>query len=135
MHMKMTVVAAAGALVVGASSMLAAPGQTATPGQVTQARVWVQNRGRAEAVPMDLREVNLDAPLKVQITNGDPGFPRTPPVQVTEIRKMWEYNTITLAPDANIAAVLNQRGAEGWETTGIAFASADGTTLLLKRPR
>ena len=38
----------------------------------------MQNRGRAEAVPMDLREVNLDAPLKVQITNGDPGFPRTP---------------------------------------------------------
>jgi hypothetical protein len=123
------------ALAASASTMLAAPGQTGQPGQMTQAHVWVQNRGRGEAVPMDLREVNLDAPLKVQITNGDPGFPRTPPVQVTEIRKMWEYDTITVAPDANIGAILNRRGADGWETTGIAFAVQDGTTLLLKRPR
>ena len=59
------------ALLVAGTSILAAPEQTtATPGQMTQARVWVQNRGRTEAVPVELRDVNLDAPLKVQVING-----------------------------------------------------------------
>jgi len=48
------------ALAAGASVMVAAPGQTRQPGQMTQARVWVQNRGRSEAVPMELSNVNLD---------------------------------------------------------------------------
>ena len=123
------------ALVVAGTSILAAPGQTAQPGQMTQARVWVQNRGRGEAIPVELRDVNLDAPLKVVVANGDPAF-RTNPVQVTEIRKMWEYQTVTLPSPEDVTAVLNGRGTAGWETTGIAFTAQDGrTTLLLKRPR
>jgi hypothetical protein len=123
------------ALVVAGTSMLAAPEQTALPGQMTQARVWVQNRNRAEAIPVDLREVNLDAPLKVVVTNGDPAS-RSSPVPVTEVRKVWEYETVTLPSPEDVAAVLNGRGTSGWETTGIAFTAQDGrTTLLLKRPR
>ena len=84
-------------LIVAGTSILAAPEQTQQqPGQMTQARVWVQNRGRAETIPVDVREINLDAPIKVQVINGDPSLPRTSPVQVTEIRKGWEYETITL---------------------------------------
>ena len=66
------------ALVVAGTSILAAPQQTTrTPGKMTEAHVWVQNRGRGEAVSVDLRDVNLDSPLKVQITNADAQYPRT----------------------------------------------------------
>ena len=121
-------------LIVAGTTILAESGQTAQPGQMTQARVWVQNRGRAETIPVDIREINLDSPMKVQVINGDAGF-RAGPVQVTEIRKMWDYKTIVLAPTDNIAAVLSTEGTAGWETTGIAFLNGDKTTLLLKRPR
>ena len=122
-------------LIVAGTSILAAPEQTAQPGQMTQARVWVQNRGKAEMVPVELRDVNLDAPLKVHVVNGDPGFSRVNPVQVTEIRKMWDYEIVTLAPADDVAKVMNTKGTAGWETTGIAFVTADATKLLLKRPR
>jgi hypothetical protein len=122
-------------LVVAGTSILAAPGQTKQPGQMTEAHVWVQNRGRNEAVPVELREVNLDAPLRVQVINGEAPY-QTSPVQVREIRRVWDYETIVLAPIEDVAAALNKRGASGWETTGIMFAKADGTTtLLLKRAR
>jgi hypothetical protein len=38
-------------------------------------------------------------------------------------------------PDENLAAALATAGAAGWETTGVALASAQGTTVLLKRLR
>jgi hypothetical protein len=123
-------------LVAAGTTMLAAPEQTTQqPGQMTKAQVWIQNRGRIEAVPVDLREINLDAPLKVQIINGEPQYAQASPVQVREIRKIWDYETITLAPTDDVAAVLNRRGQNGWETTGIAFVKPEGTTLLLKRWR
>jgi hypothetical protein len=124
-------------LVVAGTSILAAPGQTKQPGQMTEAHVWVQNRGRNEAVPVELREVNLDAPLRVQVINGEPPYTQTTgPVQVREVRRLWDYETITMAPTDEVAKVLNPRGAIGWETTGIVFVNADHTTtLLLKRPR
>jgi hypothetical protein len=131
-------IARAGAcvLVVAGTSILAAPEQTAQPGQMTQARVWVQNHGRSEAVPVELRDVNLDAPLKVQVINGDSAFARASPVLVHEMRQVWDYQTIKLATTDDVAKVLNVQGANGWETTGIAFVNADGTTtLLLKRTR
>ena len=121
-------------LIVAGTTILAEPGQTAQPGQMTQARVWVQNRGRAETIPVDIREVNLDSPLKVQVINGDAGF-RANPVQVTEIRKMWDYETVVVKGADDVASVLSTKGTAGWETTGIAFLNGDKTTLLLKRPR
>ena len=125
------------ALIVAGTSILAAPSQTAQPGQMTQARVWVQNRGRSEAVPVDVREVNLDAPLRVQVTNGEQQYAASNPVQVREVRHLWDYETVLIPADApgSMVSLLNGRGANGWETTGIASVNADGMTLLLKRPR
>ena len=126
------------ALVVAGTSILAAPSQTATPGQMTQARVWVQNRGRSEALPVDVREVNLDAPLRVHVTNADPQYAATSPVQVHEVRRVWEYETIAIPADAqaNIASLLTTRGANGWETTGISTVNTEGAmVMLLKRQR
>jgi hypothetical protein len=56
-------------LLVGGPSILAAPGQTAQPGQMTQARVLIQNRGRGEAVPVSLQDTALDTPLRVRVVN------------------------------------------------------------------
>ena len=124
-------------LIVAGTSILAAPGQTtARPGQMTEAHVWVQNRGRSEAVPVELRDVNLDAPLKVHIINGEPQYSQsTGPVQVREIRRVWDYETITVKATEDMAARLNTRGAIGWETTGIWSVNADVTSILLKRAR
>jgi Spy/CpxP family protein refolding chaperone len=130
--------AVAFALIVAGTSILAAPAQTtAQPGQMTQAHVWVQNRGRSEAIPVDVRELNLDAPLRVQVINGEQQYASINPVQVREVRRVWDYETILIPADApdSMAALLNARGANGWETTGIATVNANGTTLLLKRPR
>jgi hypothetical protein len=136
MRLKQIVIVFACALVVGGSAMLAAPGQTQQPGQMTQAHVWVQNRGHSEAVPVDLRDVNTDTPLRVHVVNGEPGSgSASNPLQVRPIRQLWDYQTVAVPPGTDLAPILNARGASGWETTGIAFVTADGTTLLLKRPR
>ena len=122
-------------LIAAGTSILAAPDQTAQPGQMTQAHVWIQNRGRTEAVPVELREVHLDAPLKVQIVNGEPPY-QSNPVQVREIRRVWEYETITVKPSEDVASRLNTEGASGWEATATWSVGAEGsTTLLLKRAR
>jgi hypothetical protein len=135
MRLKSIVSAFVVVLVVGGIAILAAPGQTLQPGQMTQARVWIENRGRSEAVPVELRDVNLEAPMRVQVINGEPAFATAGPVQVREIRRVWDYETITVAPAEDMAAKLNQQGASGWETTGIAIVNLAGTMLLLKRPR
>jgi hypothetical protein len=145
MRTKIAVLAPALVLAAGASAMLAAPGQmpqpgqtTQTPGQMTQARVWVQNRGRGDALPVDLTDVSTAVPLRVQVFNGEPvpGAP-TNPVQVRVVQqpRIWDYEMITVKPGQNIAQALSARGAAGWETTGIIFANADGTALVLKRLR
>lgn len=124
-----------GLLLLGGSAMLAAPDQsTQQPGQMTQARVWVMNSGRTEAVPVNLRDATLDAPLRVQIVNG--GETRvSEAVKVQLARQSWAYMTLTIPTDAKPAPLVDQQGAAGWETTGIAWTTADGTTLLMKRPR
>jgi hypothetical protein len=125
------------ALIVAGTSILAAPQQTTmTPGQMTQAKVWIQNRGRTEALPVDLQTVNLDAPLRVQVMNGDPALSRATPVQVAPVRPLWDYKTITVQPADDMTALLNAQGMNGWDTTGIWSADRDGVkSLLLKRPR
>ena len=122
-------VAVACALVIISSTMLASPGQTTQqPGQMTQGHVQIDNRGRNEAIPVDL---NLDAPLRVQIVNGE----TTGPVLIRAVRPSWEYLTVTVPTAEDPATRLNALGVSGWETTGIAVAQAEGTRLLLKRRR
>jgi hypothetical protein len=129
-----TIVLAA-ALVTGGSVMLAAPDQnTARPGDPTQARVWIENRGKNEAIAVDLRDANLEVPLRVQVMNGDPQRP-VAPVAVRSTLQPWEYRTITVKTADDPAKVLNPEGLVGWETTGIAWPAAGGTILLLKRPK
>ena len=127
MHGQSTAVAVAGALVVVSSTMLASPGQTTQqPGQMTQGHVQIDNRGRNEAIPVEL---TLDQALRVQVVNSE----ATGPVLVRAVRLAWEYQTVALSSAEDLAR-LNALGQSGWEATGI-VAQTERTTVLLKRPR
>jgi len=132
--MRQDVIAAAAivVLVVGAAATIAAL-QTTQPGQMTPARVWVQNRGAGEAVPVDVRDVNLDRPLKVRVTNGEPGSGDVLPSRAA--RQGWDYEMVDVAPGKDVASVLNVQGVSGWEAVGMVSLSANNITILLKRPR
>jgi hypothetical protein len=113
-----------------------AAAQTAYPGQMTQARVWVQNRGSDEAVPVDVRDVSLEKPLMVHVVNGEPLFGEgTTPVQIRAARQPWEYQRVEVSQRADVAAVLNASGAAGWEVVATLSATPEGTSFLMKRPR
>jgi hypothetical protein len=133
MQTKMIVIAAAcfvGGAAIEATMTPASAQSTAQPGQATQGRVWIQNRGRAEAVPVDLANANLERPLHVQIANGDPN--QQNPVIVRNAREIWEYKSILVTAD-DAARGLNGESANGWETTGIAFGKPDGSAQLILR--
>jgi hypothetical protein len=124
-------------LVAAASTTGAAPEQTLTPGQMTQARVWVQNHGADEAVPVDIRAADLDPThaLRVRVVNGESSS-GVLALRAQLTASVWDYRTLAIRADQQPARELAQAGAEGWETTGIAWPATDGNTLLLlKRPR
>jgi hypothetical protein len=123
--------AAVALLVAGGSAITAAPGQVARPGEVTKAEVWVQNR-KSEPISVSLHEVDMDTPIRVTVWNGEPSSHAPNPVTVRVARPVWDYQTASVTSDS-AARVLKALGAQGWETTGIAWTDADGTTLLLKR--
>jgi hypothetical protein len=126
------------ALGLAATALVAAqqPARPIQPGEMTQARVWVENRGANQAIPIDLSAAHIAVPLNVHVTNGEPGAAMTSPLAVRGTRQIWEYEMVKVtAGGEDAAAILNAQGTAGWETTGIAFVSSDTTTLLLKRPR
>jgi hypothetical protein len=122
-------------LFAGSLSTLAAPTQdgTARPGLSTQARVWVENRGAAEAIPVSLQPSGSGA-LPVVVT-GTPPTSISGVVQTRVSRVPWEYRTVVIATGQDAAALLNAAGAEGWEMTGLAIATQTGATVVMKRPR
>jgi len=135
--MRKTVITAAcaAAIFLAAVATIAAL-QTAYPGQMTQAHVWIENRGGSEAVPVDLREINVDKPLRVHVMNGEFGSGDvTKPLQVRIVRPNWEYETVAIPTGKDVAAALNAQGIAGWEATGTVSVTEQATTILLKRPR
>jgi hypothetical protein len=135
--MRTMVISLLAAALVAGSTMRAAPDQT-RPGEMTEAKVWIQNRSRAEAIPVNLRNVELDAPLRVQVANGDanPHSVRmVGPTRVQLLKQEWEYDTLVIAAGASPVQALKSLGLAGWETTGVAWMAEEQTTLLLKRPR
>ena len=122
-------VAVACAIFVVSSRMIASPGQTQPmgtpqpgtqqPGQMTQARVWIENRTREEAVPITIQGSALDTPLRVRVMNAQS------PSGVDE--------PVVVKPEVNLGTALTDAGAAGWETTGVWLTGASGTTILLKR--
>ena len=124
-------------LFTGGSVPLAAPAQnTAYPGQPTQGKVWIQNRGSAEAVPVSLKEIAGDTTMKVLIT-GTPSVAIASPAvfAARQSRQPWEYHELTIGAGQSRALELTRVGLDGWETTGLQFPSPQGTVIVLKRPR
>ena len=108
---------------------------TQRPGEATQGRVWIQNRGQDEAVPVTV--VPSGAPLPVQLARTPVAVIIGPEsvVQARAARQVWEYQSVRLAAGQDIADALNRHGMDGWETTGLAFPSAGETVVIMKRPR
>ena len=121
--------------VTAAATLVAAPQQTTSrPGDMTEPRVLVQNRGVGEAIPVDLRDVNTEAPLRVQVVNGGVP-PYSGPVPVRVARPAWEYKSVVVNTREDPAAALRAEGEAGWEATGIMFVNGNDARLLLKRMR
>lgn len=107
------------------------------PGRGTQAKVYVINRDRADAVPVTLQAVASTDALRVTVTG-------TPSVVLSEgtavsarlIRQNWEYRQITMPVTGDPAPTLNQAGAEGWELVGSGLPLPNGEVrFVLKRAR
>ena len=114
---------------------VAAQDRTAQPGQPTQARVWIQNQGDAEAVPVSIQTMASGAPpLQVQLV-GTPTVTIAATGQPRPARQVWEYENLIIPAGQDPAAVLNAAGGEGWEATGVTLAARGGTVLVMKRPR
>jgi hypothetical protein len=128
--------AALGGVVLTGSAMLAAPGQQDRPGQISQAKVWVENRGRGEAVPVAIQDVTTSAPIGVQVI-GTPTVTIAPStlLQARLVRQVWDYRTINVPSPQDAERLLSAAGADGWEATGAQVATPTGNLLVLKRPR
>lgn len=96
------------------------------PGEMTQARVWVENRSSNEAIPVVVQ--TPATPLRVQID-------QTNAVPVSAAKQSWEYRSIALAVGPEPARGLAAAGLEGWEAVGVLQSGTAGATVLLKRPR
>ena len=110
--------------------------RTLTPGQPTQARVWIQNQGEREAVPVNIQNAASAQPLRVELA-GAPLVTLGPAsvVQARPARQVWEYRDLRIGAGQNPSNILNGAGADGWETTGVAIADQGGTVVVMKRPR
>jgi hypothetical protein len=110
--------------------------RTQQPGQPTRGKVWIENRGEAEAVPVNIQNDTSSPPLKVQVmgvptvTTGSGSF-----VQARTARQPWEYQAVRISSGQDPTAALNAAGADGWETTGVTFAEQGRTVVVMKRPR
>jgi hypothetical protein len=107
------------------------------PGRATQARVYILNRERADAIPVTIQAVASTEPLRVAVA----GTPTVTVSGATEVsaraaRQNWEYRLAQVPATADPTPALNGLGAEGWELTGPPVALPNGDLrFILKRPR
>jgi hypothetical protein len=114
----------------------AAQDRTAQPGQPTQGKVWIQNRGDAEAVPVSIQNMTTEAPpLRVQVIGIPTVMIGAASGQARAARQLWEYRYVTVSSGQDPTAILNAAGADGWEATGLAVPAQGGTLAVMKRPR
>ena len=139
MNRALTCMMSASLIAGGAAALQSAAAQEGTiyPGQPTQARVWIENRDRAEAVPVSIETIAPDSPpIRVQVV-GVPAvtFGGEATMNARVSRQAWEYQNMRVPLDGNAAGALNAAGMDGWETTGLAFPSGKDAVVVMKRPR
>ena len=109
---------------------------TTYPGQPTQGKVWIQNRGDAEAIPVTVQGGSPAQPLRVFVVG-------TPPmtlgsdsiIQSRAGRQQWEYQSVAIPRGQDPALMLNSAGGEGWEAVGITLNDQERTLVVMKRPK
>ena len=126
--MNRTVLAIVAAAVVIGAAVVAQENVPAQPGKATQARVWIENRGEAQAVPVTVTQV-----AGVRVT-GPVTLESSTLVQTHAARQAWEYRTVAIPPESDAASVLKTPGADGWEAAGV-LSTAPSVVVLMKRPR
>jgi hypothetical protein len=126
------------AFVVAAAVLTApvvAPAQL-RPGDPTKGRVWIENRGRGEAIPVAIVDGDRQNPVAVIVTNVPAvTLSNDPPVPVRAGRQTWEYRTIVVPEGEDAATFLREAGSQGWEAVGVQSPAAKGVAILLKRPQ
>jgi len=98
------------------------------PGIPTQARVWIENRNSAEAVPVKLIQEG-QPPHQVEVV----GARSTLPVKAT--RQLWDYRLIQIPAVQDSAALLQRHGDEGWELVSVEPTQSGAFVGVFKRPR
>jgi hypothetical protein len=137
------------ALSVG-TAMLAAPGQapppgTERPGQIARGQVFIENRGRNEAipivapepVPVVVQNAAGSPPMPVRLSGNSPGSPPSP-IAVRHASQAWEFRTVSVPADLapqGLTNILAGPGNEGWEPAGVQMTSGTNTLVVLKRPK
>jgi len=136
MRLAVTLATLGGIMLPAGEAMLAAPGQQDRPGQIGRNTVWVNNRGRNEAVPVAIQDVTTSTPIGVQVI-GTPtvAIAAVSVLQARLVRQPWEYRTINIPTGQEASPMLSTAGADGWEAAGVQFTTPLGTALILKRPR
>jgi len=99
----------------------------AQPGQPTEQRVWIENRGEAQAVPVAW------GPAARVAVNGPVTLDPSTVVGSRAARQVWEYQTLAI-PSTLDASALKAAGADGWEAVGV-LSPAPNLVVLMKRPR
>ena len=117
---------------------VAAPVQD-RPGLPTQGKVWVENRGRNQAIPVVIvpqNQADRPEPLPVQVLNVPAvTLAQGGTLHVRSARQPWEYRTLVIPAGQDTAAAVNALGSDGFEAVGIVSADETRAVLLLKRPR
>ena len=129
-------------LAAGGSAMLAAPQLTQLPdrpGFPTQARVWVENKGKAEVVPISIENMGAESPpLRVEVmgTTAVAVVPSTVvQARTTTTRQQWDHRTMTVPSGGDLSTALATLGTDGWEAVGFHVTAQGASVVLLKRPR
>ena len=102
------------------------PGTLEKPG-MSDARVWVNNKGRNEAIPVTMVG-NDGTPVPVSVS----GIVET---KGTAARQPWDYRSVIVNADQDPTSALVPLGNDGWEAVGVTSQPGGKLTVVLKRPR
>lgn len=93
------------------------------PGMPSVARMYILNKGLAEAVPVALQNAGEILPVAVM---------SAPASRVA--RQSWEYRQVATSSGQDLSVTFNILGADGWEAVGAVSGGPGLNTWLFKRP-
>jgi hypothetical protein len=128
--MRTPIATTAALLLLAAGASFLADAAQDRPGIVSQARVFIENRNRAEAVPVTLEDVASERPLSVRVE----GPVAIAPTPARALPQAWEYRTVSVKAVEDLVAALSELGAQGWEAAGTYTPAGGNLSVLLKRP-